>query len=81
MIVSFRVSTSKNENIDHRVKKNLCYLLGQYKLHIKPTSLYAVNQQSQIALTLFFYIILLQSKRKRSYLKNYKNVKKRNVYM
>ena len=64
MILSFRVSTSKNENVDHRVKKNLCYLLGQYKLHIKPTSLYAVNQQSQNALNLFFFLFYCNLKEK-----------------
>ena len=58
-MLSFRVGTSKNKDIDHRVKET--WLLCQLKLHMKPiTSRYSVNQECQVySIFVFTYFIVI----------------------
>ena len=49
IILSFRVDTSKNKNIDHRVKKTCAILSTQVTYETKPTtSIYSMIQQCQV---------------------------------
>ena len=66
-ILSFRVDTSKNKNIDHDMELKKLVLLCQHKLHMKSTtSFYSQDSAISSALNFCFFCILLYSKRKTS---------------
>ena len=67
-ILSFRVDTFENKNIDHDMElKNLCYYVNTGYIHMKSTtSLYSQDSAISSALNFCFFCILLYSKRKTS---------------
>ena len=78
IILRFRVGTSKNKNIDHRLKENCT--ICQHKLHMKRTTyLYSVIQQCQVHSSFVFYVFYCNLKENDRIRKN-TNGKKRNVY-
>ena len=76
VILSFRVSISKNKNIDHRVKET-CVISCQHKLHMKLTmSLFSVIQQCQVHEVFVFYVFYCNLKGKNDIRRNINNKKK-----